>query len=170
MKHGLPIAALALLGGIVTGREQPAQPVPPAPGPRPAAEVSAAVPQLELDRLERTRREGGFADLFAPASEPGRVARASPVLPSAPSEPALAVVAAASEPTAAPPLPFAYLGRMVKGERMVAYVLRGEEMLLAEAGRMLGPDYRVEGVTDSAVHFLYVPLGTRQVLSFPVRE
>lgn len=170
MKHGLPIAVLALLGGIVTGREQPAEPVPTPLGTRPAAEGSTALPQLELERLERAPSERSSADLFAPGPASRSVTPLPARSPSVAPEPPLPVAAAAPAPPTAPSLPFAYLGRMVKGERIVVYVMRGEEMLVAEAGQMLGQDYRVEGVTDSGLHFLYVPLGTRQVHNFPMRE
>lgn len=71
---------------------------------------------------------------------------------------------------AAPQLPFAYTGRILKGEHYYAYLLRKDEMLVAEAGEMLGDDYRVEGITDDAIHLLYVPLGLKQVLPIPQNQ
>lgn len=174
MRPVIPLAALALLATIVTGREQPLSPEPVAPARQHNAQAVAPPQELDLDKLVRQRHERSVTDLFAarafvPPTEPKpRVAPAPEPAPAA--TPAPAAEPAPPVVPVAPPLPFAYLGRMVKGERAVAYVLKGEQMHLAEAGHMLGEDYRVEGVTDSAVHFLYIPLGTKQVLSFPVRE
>jgi len=162
------LLGLALLAGMVTGREQPAAPVPMHAGPAPSAQPPPAPPQeLDLDLLVRQRHERRFTDLFAVPSAPPPIETAPPAITPVAVRTAAPAPAA---PPAAPPLPFAYLGRMVNGERIVAYVLRGEQMYLAEAGEVLGEDYRVEGVTDSAVHFVYLPLGTKQILSFPTRE
>lgn len=68
----------------------------------------------------------------------------------------------------APPLPFTYLGRIVRGGRQIAYLLHRDEMIVAEAGDVIEAVYRIEGVTDSDIQFVYLPLGMRQVLSIPV--
>jgi len=169
MRPLVPLAALALLAGLVTGREQaPAPERTPASLSRAPQQQAPNMPELELDRLVRQPHGRSFSDLFAvpvtaPSIEPP-VFLPEPV-------PAQAVAAAVPAPApAAPPLPFAYLGRMVNGDRIVAYLLKGDQMHLAEAGQILGDDYRVEGITDAAVHFVYLPLGTKQVLNFPVRE
>lgn len=154
------VVTLALLASIVTGREQP--PVPEAPQPA-ADRVAAPAQELALDKLVRRRAEHDVEDLFAShswAPPAPAVLPAAPVEPAPPPQPAVPV---------APPLPFTYLGRMVKSERTLVYVLKGEDMLLVEAGQTLG-EYRVEGISDSAVSFFYVPSGTRQTLSFPARE
>jgi hypothetical protein len=50
--------------------------------------------------------------------------------------------------------------------RSVVYLSRGEELLVAEAGHALDGEYFVGGITDSAVHIIYTPLGIKQVLTF----
>ena len=168
MKPVLPLLVLGLLASIVTGREQAVAPEPASAVPARSPHTATAVQDLELNRLVRERRDRNFADLFATTSLATPEVRAFAAKP----EPAPAPVHTPTPPAApsAPPLPFAYLGRMVNGDRAIAYVLKGDQLYLAEAGVALGDEYRVEGVTDAAVHFVYVPLGTRQVLSFPIAE
>lgn len=160
------VVALVLLASVVTGGEERRSPEAAQPPSPRSSEPQAALPDLELEKLVRQRSGQNVQDLFESSSWTLPQALALPppptVAPPPPPPP---------PPTAAvaPPLPFTYLGRMVKSERTLAYLLRGEEMLLVEAGRTFG-DYRVEGITDAAVHFLYLPLGEKQTLRFPARE
>ena len=157
------VVALVALAGVVTGREQAPEVV--APAERREAQAAPPVEELDLKWIVRERRERSIQDLFEnprpavpavpPAPPPAPVAETKPEPPPAPS---------------APPLPFAYLGQMQNGERLIVYLVRNQEMLLAEEGQTLEPGYKVEGVTDSAVHFVYLPLGTKQVLAIPPRS
>jgi hypothetical protein len=159
------VLALALLASIVTGREQSPVAQAPRPAPVPTAESQQA-PQsdLALDKLVRLRTEHDVLDLFAIQSwAPAAVQPAAAPLEPAPPEPPAPAI------PIAPPLPFAYLGRMVKNDRTLVYLLKGEDMLLAEIGRTLG-DYRIDGIGESTMTFVYVPSGTRQTLAFPARE
>lgn len=168
MRPVVPLVMLALLASIVTGREHPVTSAPDLPTPQRNPQPAAAAQDLDLDKLIRQRQERRFTDLFAVRSlAPPPVKTLPP--PSAPEALPVAAVAPPATPVA-PPLPFAYLGRIIKGDRTLAYLLRGDEMHIAETGQMLGEDYRVEGITDSGVHFVYVPLGAKQVLGFPARE
>jgi len=48
---------------------------------------------------------------------------------------------------------------MQKGERVIVYLLKNQEMVLAETGQTVDASYQVEGVTDAAVHFVYLRWG-----------
>jgi hypothetical protein len=75
------------------------------------------------------------------------------------------VPAAAPAPPQVLPLPFKYLGRMVKPDTTLVYLLKGEELLVVEVGTILEANYRVESISDAEIGFVYMPLGTKQVLS-----
>lgn len=154
------IVALALVAGVVTGREPAREPVPaPAKAPAPAADP---IEEIDLKRLTRLRGEREVQDLFAPPvkAAPAAAAPAAPV--------PVAVVAPEPPPApAAPPLPFTYLGRMTRGEHVIVYLLRNQEMYVVEPGAQLDAEYRVEGISDAAVQIVYVPLGTQQLLAIP---
>jgi len=155
------IVALALLASVVTGRETAPAREPAPPQPKAAAEVPVVAENLDMMKLVRQRRDGSVQDLFA---VPGPA-------PIAPLAPAATPPEAKPEPPqapSAPALPFSYLGRMQKGERIIIYLLKNQDMLLAETGSTLENVYRVEGISDTAVNFFYLPLGTRQVLSIPI--
>ncbi len=155
------VVALALLASVVTGRETAPAPEPAPAQPSPAAAVPVLAEDLDTLKMIRQRRDGSVLDLFAIPAPP----QIAPVAPAA------APPEAKPEPPqapGAPALPFSYLGRMQKGERTIIYLLKNQDMLLAETGSTLENDYRVEGISDTAVNFLYLPLGSRQVLSIPV--
>lgn len=159
----LVIVVLAMLAGIVTGREQPAIPEASQPAASAGATApAAAVQDLKVDKLIRRRGEQKVEDLFASHSWTPTVQTSAPIaaVPAAPPQPAAPVT---------PPLPFAYLGRMVRRESTFVYLLNGEDMLLVESGQAIG-EYRVEAIGDSAMTFSYAPTGAKQTLSFPGRE
>lgn len=159
MNRALPIVLLVLLASVVTGRETvPAPDVLRAPETPPAESPRAPDPLDEL-KLVRQRRAGSVHDLF-----PGQ----------APVTPVAAAVVARIEPPplpVAPPLPFSYFGRMNNGERAIVYLRKnGQGMVIAESGATLDNLYLVEGISDTAMHFTYLPLGTKQVLSLPALQ
>jgi len=155
------IVALTLLASVVTGRETAPAPEPATAQPKATAEAPVVAEELDMMKIVRQRRDGSVQDLFAtPAPTPIALPAPAAEPPHVKSEP--------PPPPAAPALPFSYLGRMQNGERIIIYLLKNQEMLLAETGGTLESDYRVEGISDTAVNFLYLPLGTRQVLSIPV--
>jgi hypothetical protein len=152
----ITVAALVLVASVVTGREE---------GRAPDAVVEAAVVQravtredLDLERLKRPKRDGEIQDLFANRSwnpPPVRVAAAPAVV----EKPA----------PSAPPLPFKYLGRMADDDSQVVFLEKNQATLSAAAGDRLENDYQVESIADSAVHFIYLPLGTKQILNIPAQ-
>jgi hypothetical protein len=150
--------ALALLAGVVAGGEKADEPKVIAPRDSIRVEPTASE-DLDVARLVRTRTEQSAPDLFSnPLFVPPPVAQPTPP-PVAKPEPPPAPVA--------PPLPYAYLGRMNHGERQIVYVLKNQDMLIAERGETLENAYRVEDISDASVVFVYLPLGTKQVLSIP---
>lgn len=150
-RAALVVVALALLTTVVAGREstsapEAAVPVRTAYAPR--------APDLDVAKLIRQRADDAVEDLFA--------------LPPPPAPPAPVVTRAEPPPVpAAPPLPFTYLGRMKKGERTTLYLLRNQDMVIVEAGENLENVYRVDNISDTVAQFVYLPLGTVQVLALP---
>ena len=69
-----------------------------------------------------------------------------------------------AEAPQAPPLPFAYEGRMEKNGRTVVFLAEGETPVIAREGMDLANGYRVEKITENAITFVYKPLGQRQQL------
>jgi hypothetical protein len=157
------IVALVLLAGVVTGREPAAVPEVAAPAEKRIAQPLDSIDELDLKKLVRERRDRTIEDLFANPAAP------APAVPAAPAP----LVEAPPEPPpapAAPALPFTYLGQMKNGTRVIVYLLKNQEMLLAETGQTLENQYQVGDISDSAVQFVYLPLGTKQVLSIPARQ
>ena len=157
------ILALILLASVVAGREDApeakriAVPIaPPAPAQVPDTE------DLDLGKLKRVKKEGEVQDIFAGRSwtPPPAPVVAAPV--------ALAPPAPPPAPSA-PPLPFKYLGRMADAERLVVFLERNQVALSASVGEKLENDYQIEGISESAVTFLYLPLGTKQILNIPAQ-
>ncbi|MGH8698612.1 MAG: hypothetical protein ACREVS_19150, partial [Burkholderiales bacterium] len=69
-------------------------------------------------------------------------------------------------PPQAPPLPFAYLGKMVDGAQTTVFLAASDRNYLARAGDTLDGRYRVESIAEDGLAFTYLPLGTKQVLTF----
>lgn len=149
----IAVAALALIASVVTGREEAAAPERAPPTEKTAPSATPQGEPLPLDRLVRQKREGAIQDLFEVKQPPAPTAVvAKPAPPPAPT---------------APPLPFTYLGRITKDGKVIVYLLKNQEMILAEAGQTLEGNYRLEGVSETAIDFVYLPLGTKQVLAVP---
>ena len=156
-RAALAAAALALIASFVSGREQ----VAPAPGAvepaaRPAERAAPAesLASIDIAKLKRAGQQPIANDVLAVHSAAAAAAGTGP--------------AAAQPAPAAPPLPFSYLGRMVDGDKTLVFVGQGAEHYAVTPGLTIDKVYRVEQVTDVAITFVFVPLGTRQVL--PVQE
>jgi hypothetical protein len=149
----LPLAALALLalvlgGSTVTGSENPA---PALEAPRLEMRASEAAPDFDLEKLKRSKRAQRIPDLFEPRSF---------------APPPLAALAPKAAP-GAPPLPFAYLGRIVDGDKTTLFVIRDGEYYVISGPEAIDRQYRVAEVDPNAITFVYLPSGTRQVLPLP---
>ncbi len=154
LKNDLPrratlvVLALALVAGVVTGREKPSA-VAPQPVERVRTQVE--VPEdIDLSKLERSAAQTPRTDPFA------RRSFAPPTLQAA----------AAAEPTppAAPPLPFRYMGRLTQDGKTEVFVLRGEDIISIAPGHKIDAEYRVDGITETAITMTYLPLSMRQSL------
>jgi len=79
--------------------------------------------------------------------------------------PVVKVKALPPPPPRAPPLPFAYIGKMQEGAAVTAFVSQGDRNLVLRSGDTL-PSYRVESITPKDITFVYLPLNEKQRLSF----
>lgn len=160
----LVLAGLGIAGLGVVGMDQ-APRIRAAPA---SVDAAYATPQravkappsgeLELALITRGGKDVEIGDLFA-----------APPPAAPPPPPATPVSAKPPEPPAptAPPLPFTYFGRMTKGGKVIVYLLRNQELVLAESGGTLDGSYRVDSITASGVQFTYLPLQARQDLTIP---
>jgi hypothetical protein len=155
------VVALALIASVVAGREELSPDSQTAPEPALVPVVNGAVPQaslpdLDLDKLNRSVKNNKITDLFASkaaAPIPAPVAVAI-TLPPPPPPPA---------PTA-PPLPFRYFGKWIDGDKTVVFLWNNSEGHSVAAGDTVEDTYRIESITDSSVDFIYLPLGSKQTL------
>ena len=100
---------------------------------------------LSREKLLKRELQNSSSDPFAiPAPPPEEVKQSAPV---------------------APPLPFAYLGKVVDGGRTTVFVARGEENHALETGQTVAGTWRVERITEKAVTFTYLPLRQKQTLA-----
>ena len=146
MKVLFAVLSLALLAGVVVGREKPVETLLK---PVSAPAESAAI---DVTRLERAQDEvAPAADPFAQRSF-GAVERR---------------VKTAAPKAEAPPLPFRYMGKVVDNGKVEILLLNGAEQYAAVAGDKVGPDYRLDKVTGTNLVFTYLPLKTKQTLDIP---
>ena len=150
------VVALALVASVVVGREKPTQEVVDVQRSlHQGSSADESKIELNIDRLRRALPQPGEADPFAPRSfapAPPKTAHGAPAKPTA------------------PPLPFAYLGKVVDGGKTSIFVARGDENYSLEPGQTIGGTYRVDKITDSDVTFTYLPMKTRQTLHIPASE
>ena len=159
-RAALVVVALALIASVVAGREELSSDPHAAPQPAPAPAMNGAAPQaslpdLDLDKLNRSVRSNRITDLFAskaaaPPPPPVAVAITPPPPPPA--------------PPSAPPLPFRYFGKWIDGDKTVVFLWNASEGHSVAAGDTVEGTYRVEAITDSSVDFVYLPLGSKQTL------
>ena len=152
-RTALAVAALALLASVVSGREKRDLAPDPAPAARIAAPAPAPAPTLDFDpeKLARPRSQEPIADLFAPPAS--KAPSAAPAAPGA--------------PPSAPPLPFRYVAKIIDGDRTAVFLMNGNDHYNVQPGQVIDKTYKVERVTETAVTFTYLPLGTRQTLPVP---
>ena len=63
----------------------------------------------------------------------------------------------------APPLPFVYMGKMLDGKAITAFVSMGGQTHLLHGGDTVR-DYRVEAISAKEITFIYLPLNEKQRL------
>jgi hypothetical protein len=151
--------ASTLAAARLIGREDGDAPAPSARAGAPAAtDTRAAAPALELDRL--ATRSGG-----APAGDPFHtiswqsLAQQDAARRDAPPPPP-------PPPPSAPPLPFAYMGKLVDDGRIVIFLTDGDNSYAVREGDTIDQTYRVDAVTEESVSVTYLPLRQKQRLVF----
>jgi hypothetical protein len=141
------IAAAGLVASVVAGREKPAADIV-----EPATRIDARVrvaDELDLSKLERGADAGATTDLFASRSfSPGKGEGKSP----------------SEKPGGPPPLPFAYIGKVIEDGKLAVFLSRGADSLSVAAGDTIGNEYRVDAVSESEITFTYLPLKAKQKL------
>lgn len=159
LRLAIAIVIVLIVVGVVAGEksaDKPAATLRDAKAPE--APVNPAT-EKHLGEIARRTTKRETQDLFASrswASPPP----AAPVPAPAPVQ----KVAPAPAPSA-PPLPYKYLGLRSDADRIVVYLAKGEETYNAVVGDTLDNAYRIESISESAVQFSYLPLGTLQSLN-----
>ena len=126
-------------------------------GPAPA--TGQAAPALDLGKLRR-------APVVDPNGDPFGARNFRPAPPKVKTGPSAAAAAVASQPAPqAPPLPFAYIGRLSEDRDTTVFLAMGERNLVLKPGDVIDNMYKLEEVNDSGVVLTYLPLSQRQTLS-----
>jgi hypothetical protein len=117
------------------------------------AAKAEAVPDVRLERLGKRAVPASAGDPFQAQSwEP----------------PAMVIPRRNSPPRApeAPPIPFAYVGKMIEGATTTVFLTKQGDNYMVRAGDTLDGTYRVEEVGDEALVLMYLPLRAKQILPF----
>lgn len=69
-------------------------------------------------------------------------------------------------PPMAPPLPYAYFGKMAEGQQLLAFLQKSDKVVVAKVGDVLDATYRVDSITPEAVGLTYLPLNQHQSAAF----
>ena len=138
--------------GVAAARraDEAAKPARGAPAPAAATE---RVPELRLDLLGSRKSPAPAGDPFqarswAPQPDPEEVSRRR--LPPPPPQ--------------APPLPFAYLGKLVEDTTTTVFLARQDRNYIVRAGDTIDGTYRVERIGDDGLVLTYLPLKIQQTL------
>jgi len=158
--YALALVALVAVGwaggqdrGEPRTAAEAAAPERPARDPAAGAAKAEAVPEVRLDRLGKRVAPAPAGDPFGTQSwEPPVVYAPRRNLPPPPPQ--------------APPIPFAYVGKMVEGGTTTVFLARANDNYLVRAGDTIDGTYRVEKIDDDAMVLIYLPLRARQVLPF----
>jgi hypothetical protein len=137
------VLILALLAGVVVGREKPTELM--------IEKTRTKGPDLDISRLERPEAAAPASDPFARRSF-GSAAAAPQQAAAAPATPQ------------APELPFRYMGKVIEDGKLEILLLRGDEHFSVAAGQKVGDEYRLDKVTASSLTFTYLPMKKKQTL------
>ena len=154
----LTLIAVRWAGGQDSAEPKVAGPSRAGEAARPAREAPApaatteGVPELRLDRL-------GTRSPSTPAGDPFQARSWAP-----PPEPE--AMRPPPPPPQAPPLPFAYMGKMVDGTTTIVFLANEDRNFIARVGETLDGTYRVERIADNELVVTYLPLKIKQTLPF----
>ena len=140
--------------GVATAR-QADEAAKPARGAPASVATIERVPELRLDLLGSRTSPAPAGDPFqarswAPAPDPEETSRPRRPPP----------------PPQAPPLPFAYLGKLVEDATTTVFLARQDRNYVVRAGDTIDGTYRVERIGDDALVVTYLPLKIQQTLPF----
>jgi len=152
---------VTLIATVVSGREKPGSELIVPASERAAAQVATqpaalvADEDLDLDKLQRAKKDDSIGELFTRDAEPAQQAIAGAAgTPAKPAEPAF---------------PFQYLGRMVDQGKVSVFLTKGDEPIVAAPGQSL-EQYRLDAVSDTTVSFTDVNTGARKVLQIAAQN
>jgi hypothetical protein len=124
-----------------------ARPVPAQPA-RDKTEAASAT-DLKLKKLQREADDKAAPDLFEAKSW---------YVPPPPPKPL------PPPPPSAPPLPFAFMGKLVEDGQLTVFLTKQERNYVVKAGDTLDGMYKVEAVTPTMLTLVYLPLNIKQTL------
>lgn len=113
------------------------------------------VERVHLEKLQVRSVAGKANDAFAPRSWHRPVPKPAPA--------PIAVVVA--PPPSAPPLPFAYMGKLLSEDARAVFLTQGERNLIVHEGDVIDAIYRVDKLSDADLSFVHLPTGIRQNLA-----
>jgi hypothetical protein len=116
---------------------------------------ASRVPEVEMQRLGSRVPKRATADPFE--SDPWVHAQTEDARRNAPRPP--------PPPPQAPPLPYAFLGRLIDENHTTVFLTSGDRNYAVRTGDIVDGAYRVEEVSERTVTFTYLPLDSGQVLA-----
>jgi hypothetical protein len=139
--------------GVAAARQADEAARPARGASSPPAAATGGVPELRLDLLGSRASPAPAGDPFqarswAPAPDPAEMNRPRLPLP----------------PPQAPPLPFAYLGKLVEDATTTVFLARADRNYIVRAGDTIDGTYRVERIGEDALVVTYLPLKIQQTL------
>src|SRR5262245_7194724 len=135
------------------------------PTPRPAADSKTRpapeqAPALDLGKLRRRPTTEPDSEAFGPRSFRPAPTKASKGAAAS----ALAMAAPPAPLPQAPPLPFAYVGRLVEDRDTTVFLAQGERNLVVKPGEVIDNTYKLEEVGERTLVLTYLPLSQKQTL------
>jgi hypothetical protein len=153
----LTLTAVRWAGGQDRAEQRPAAQAPRAERPVRDASGDAAraetVPEVRLDLLAKRVAPAPAGDPFGTQSWEPPEQKVRRNLPPPP-------------PPQAPPIPFAYMGKLVEDATTTVFLARQDRNYVVRAGDTIDGTYRVEKIGDDALELVYLPLKARQTLPF----
>lgn len=158
---GLGVALIATIAATWTAPPAEEEVVVAPMAPRTPAKADTKrgpAPDGQIDVLEIRPRAAGGANgrddaLFAA------------VLPEVRNEPPVAQRAVATVAVAAPMAPFRVLGRYADAKRNVVFLQQQDKNLVVEVGDTIAGQYKVEGISATALTLRYLPMDQVQTIS-----